>query len=86
MLAAQFLNPWVATLAVAGSDVVGDELGEGFFEVATDFGSCHGIVRDGASWTECLDLVPSDLASRVVEPNAMYEPERYNLKGEAIMA
>ena len=70
----------------AGSDVVGVELGEGFFQVVTDFVSCHGIVRDGASWSECLDLLPSELASRAVEPNAMYEPERNNLKGGAIMA
>src|SRR5215203_4346616 len=48
------------------SEIVGVDLAEGFFLPITELNNCHGIVRDGTSWAECLDLLPSELASRVV--------------------
>jgi hypothetical protein len=67
-----------------GSDVVGVVLCDGFFEVVTDFANCHGIVRDGASWAECLDLLPPGLASRVVKPDATIETKQDGMKGHLL--
>jgi hypothetical protein len=66
------------------SDVVGVELGEGFFQVLDDFANCHGIVRDGASWDECLDLLLPELRSRVVKPERQTDQDHNRGKGELV--
>jgi hypothetical protein len=49
-----------------GLDIVGVTLSEGSFCVANADRNFHGIVRAGATWDECLQLLPSDLRARVV--------------------
>jgi hypothetical protein len=50
-------------------ELVGIELTAGFFDVVTDSENCHGIVRDGATWAERLELVPRELQARVMPPS-----------------
>src|SRR5687767_14262057 len=47
-------------------EVVGIELGEGYFDVVTDCENCHGIVRQGATWEYCVSLLPTELQRRAV--------------------
>ena len=49
------------------TQVVGIELVNGKFEVAPNIPCYYGIVRDSATHEECLDLLPRDLRSRVIQ-------------------
>ena len=50
------------------SELVGIELLEGYFDIVTDLDNCHGIVRDESTWSEWLELVPSEVRDRIVMP------------------
>jgi hypothetical protein len=71
---------WVDT----ETDVVGVALGDGFFEVVDENANCHGIVRDGASCDECLDLLLPELRSRVIKPVGNTDLKRSGKKGDLL--
>jgi len=48
------------------SEIVGLKLGDGFFDILDDDANFYGIVRDGATWEECVELLPSELQVLVV--------------------
>src|SRR4051794_40605560 len=51
----------------SGSEIVGVKLSDGDFDVLSNDDNFHGIVQKGATWDECVGLLPSELQSRVVK-------------------